>query len=52
VGGIPCIFFTGCMLHFLYRWTGFWPPVAWLTAVNDSLWEHGKPAFWPALAWW
>ena len=51
IGGIPFIFFTGAMLHFLYAWSGFWPPLVSLTAVNESMWEHFKLAFWTTVAY-
>lgn len=51
IGGIPFIFFTGAMLHFIYAWSAFWPPLVWLAAVNESMWEHFKLAFWPAVAY-
>jgi hypothetical protein len=28
---------------------GEWPPAALIAAVNESVWEHLKLAFWPAL---
>lgn len=39
----------GSLLHFLYDWSGKWPPLAIFAAVNESVWEHMKIAFWPAL---
>lgn len=43
------IFLAGSALHFAYDWTGQWRPVALFAAVNESVWEHLKLAFWPAL---
>jgi len=38
----------GSLLHFTFDWLGQWPPVALISAVNESTWEHLKLAFWPA----
>ena len=47
VGVVP-IFLAGSALHFAYEWSGEWLPMALLAAVNESVWEHLKIAFWPA----
>ena len=47
--GVILIIFAGSALHFVYEWTGSWRPIAWLAAVNESVWEHLKLAFWPAV---
>jgi len=47
--GIAVIFVAGTLLHFLFDWTGQFVPVGILAAVNESVWEHLKLAFWPAL---
>lgn len=39
----------GVLLHFLFDWSGRWPPLALFAAVNESVWEHLKIAFWPGL---
>jgi hypothetical protein len=49
LAGIPVIFLTGSAIHFVFELTGYWPPIAWLAAVNESVWEHFKLAFWPAV---
>ncbi len=49
--GIPFIVIVGSLLHFTFAWSGYWPPVALMPAVNESVWEHLKLAFWPALVW-
>jgi hypothetical protein len=49
--GIAFIFFLGSALHFFFAATGSWPPVGAIAAVNESVWEHLKLTFWPALAW-
>jgi hypothetical protein len=42
---------VGSALHFVFVWTGGWRPVALIAAVNESIWEHLKLAFWPGLFW-
>ncbi len=49
LGGIVIIFLSGSVLHFLFAWLGRWPPAALISAVNESVWEHLKLAFWPGL---
>ena len=49
--GIPLIFFSGSALHFAFEWSGRPLVVAPFAAVNESVWEHLKLAFWPALAY-
>jgi hypothetical protein len=49
--GIAFIFFVGSALHFLFEATGQWPPAGAIAAVNESVWEHLKLTFWPALVW-
>ena len=49
--GVVVIFFAGTALHFVFEWSGYWRPIAWLAAVNESTWEHFKLAFWPGVAW-
>lgn len=51
---IGCIFwvaFAGSLLHFAFELSGYWRPMAFLAAVNESAWEHVKMYFWPGLAW-
>jgi hypothetical protein len=33
----------------MFALLGEWPPAALIAAVNESVWEHLKLAFWPAL---
>jgi hypothetical protein len=47
--GIGVIFIAGSLFHFLFEWAGGWQPVGVIAAVNESVWEHFKIAFWPAL---
>jgi hypothetical protein len=41
----------GSLLHFVFEWSGSSPLVAPFAAVNESVWEHLKLAFWPAVVW-
>ncbi len=47
--GIAVISILGSVLHFVFEWAGGWEPVGVIAAVNESVWEHFKIAFWPAL---
>jgi len=47
--GALFIISSGCLLHFVFEWFGRWPPLALVAAVNESVWEHLKLAFWPSL---
>jgi hypothetical protein len=49
ITGAVIISFFGSFLHFAFALFGEWPPVAIIAAVNESVWEHLKLAFWPAL---
>ena len=49
--GILFISVSGSALHFAFAWSGYWPPIALVAAVNESIWEHLKLAFWPGLLW-
>lgn len=51
LAGVVPIALVGAMLHFAFEWSGGWRPLALLAAVNESVWEHMKLAFWPAVAW-
>lgn len=48
VGGFV-IFGLGALWHFIFAWTDGWAPIGWLLPVNESVWEHVKLMFWPAL---
>lgn len=39
----------GAAFHFCYEWSGSYKPLALFCAVNESVWEHLKMGFWPAL---
>lgn len=49
--GIPVVVLVGSALHFAFEWSGHWKPLAIMAAVNESVWEHLKLAFWPSLFW-
>ncbi len=40
---------AGSLLHFCFEWSGGFRPTAFLCAVNESVWEHLKLAFWPLI---
>ena len=37
----------GCILHFVYEWSGYAMVVAPFSAINESTWEHMKILFVP-----
>jgi hypothetical protein len=43
------IIILGSVLHFTFEWSDGNPAVGTLSAVNESVWEHLKLVFWPAL---
>jgi len=49
LAGILFIAVSGSLLHFVFEWSGNVTPVALFAAVNESVWEHLKLAFWPSL---
>ncbi len=49
--GVLFISVLGSALHFAFAWSGYWPAVATFAAVNQSIWEHLKLAFWPGFLW-
>jgi hypothetical protein len=49
LGGIVFTVALGSVLHFAFEWSGYAIPVAPIAAVNESVWEHLKLGFWPAL---
>lgn len=51
LGGIAFIVVLGSLLHFAFEWSGGAIPVASIAAVNESVWEHLKLGFWPALVY-
>ena len=51
IAGAIFIVVAGSALHFAFDWTNRWWPIAVFAAVNESIWEHLKLAFWPGLLW-
>ncbi len=49
--GILFTFMVGALLHFTFELSGFWKPMALISGVNESVWEHLKIGFWPAFVW-
>jgi hypothetical protein len=47
--GMLFIIMLGSILHFTFEWSGSNSMVGVFSAVNESVWEHLKLAFWPAL---
>lgn len=47
--GFFIISLVGSAFHFCYEWSGYFKPLALICAVNESVWEHVKMGFWPAL---
>lgn len=47
--GMLFIILLGSLLHFTFEWSGSQPIVGVFSAVNESVWEHLKLGFWPAL---
>ena len=41
---------AGTLLHFLFDWSGQFPLVGAVSAVNESVWEHMKLLYFPMLA--
>jgi hypothetical protein len=49
--GTLFIITLGSAFHFTYELSGNNPIVGSFSAINESVWEHLKLAFWPALIW-
>jgi hypothetical protein len=49
--GILFIVLVGSLLHFTFELSGSWKPLGIISAVNESVWEHLKLVFWPAIFW-
>jgi hypothetical protein len=47
--GMVFIIILGSLLHFTFGWSGSQTIVGVFSAVNESVWEHLKLAFWPSL---
>ena len=50
IGAVGMIL-LGSAMHFAFELLGNWTPMALVAAVNESIWEHLKLAFWPGLLW-
>lgn len=50
LAGMFFIIVFGSMLHFAFEWSGGQSIVGVFSAVNESVWEHLKLGFWPAIA--
>ena len=49
LAGMLFITILGSLLHFTFEMSGNQPVIGVFSAVNESVWEHLKIAFWPAL---
>ena len=49
LAGIVFIIIFGSILHFTFEWSGSQAVVGVFSAVNESVWEHLKLGFWPAV---
>lgn len=49
LGCVAWISFAGSALHFAFELSDYWTPMAVVSAVNESIWEHLKIYFWPGL---
>ena len=49
LAGIVFIIIFGSILHFTFEWAGGQAVVGVFSAVNESVWEHLKLGFWPAI---
>ena len=49
LAGIVFIIILGSILHFTFEWSGSQAVVGVFSAVNESVWEHLKLGFWPAI---
>ena len=51
LAGIVFIIIIGSLLHFTFELSGHQAIVGVFSAVNESVWEHLKLSYWPALAY-
>lgn len=47
LAGFFFVSILGTLLHFFFDWTGESLPAAFISAVNESIWEHMKLLFYP-----
>ncbi len=50
--GIPTLFILGSCFHLLYDLSNKSPLIGTISAVNESVWEHGKMILLPIILWW
>lgn len=50
--GIPFLFLIGACFHFLFELSNKLTIVGTISAVNESVWEHGKMILLPVICWW
>jgi hypothetical protein len=50
--GIAVIFLLGSLFHFMFDLTGSHAAAGAFFPVNESVFEHLKLTFWPAIIWW
>jgi hypothetical protein len=51
LAGIPFILAAGILLHFLFEWSGSIRIIGVVAPVNESVCEHLKMVYWPALVY-
>lgn len=49
--GIVFFVLAGTIIHWMFEWTNYFTPFAWLWPVNESYWEHAKMSFYPLIIW-
>ena len=49
--GILFTVLIGSLLHFTFELSSEWTPMAIISGVNESTWEHFKIGFWPIFVW-
>ena len=47
--GAFVIFGVGALWHFIFEWIGDPEWLGWFLPVNESVWEHVKLMYWPAI---
>lgn len=47
--GFVFISLVGSFFHFLFELSGYWVPIGAIAAVNESVWEHLKLAYYPVI---
>lgn len=46
LAGVTATLVLGCILHFVYEWTGHSKITGFFVPVNESVWEHLKLGYW------